>query len=314
MALYYDRAPFINAFIGWFPMTIVFYIMSICFVSCLCVDLLWQGGFAQDGVKIFMYFKCSFWQQQHWGSLIHILICMVKIAWLSWMSVTSTSISVVFIIFTQYTHNNIYNFDKASRLSGAWASLCIHHTMSRDFRGKETLGILLTVLVTSGQGESFCTACYSVCATSIGSCTAMPRIHWQYLLFYSPHRTKSLTYRALIVLYFMAGSIYSDQCLQCLYVCTLQLTSDPKKHIPKKEANVPVKGLLVGGRVVLYTDWHYLHLLLHSKDRATKYTLRGLPRLLWAGEMRPLLGPKANDMAGDLHGKYFKVNYRVQCL
>lgn len=77
---------------------------------------------------------------------------------------------------------------------------------------------------------------------------------------------------------------------------------------------MPVKGLLVGGRVVLYTDWHYLHLLLHSKDRATKYTLRGLPRLLWAGEMRPLLGPKANDMAGDLHGKYFKVDYRVQCL
>lgn len=85
----------------------------------------------------------------------------------------------------------------------------------------------------------------------------------------------------------------------------MQLTSDPKKHIPVGEANVPVRGPLVGGRVVLYTDWHYLHLLLHSKDRATKYTLWGLPRLLWAGEMRPLLGPKANDMAGDLHGKYF---------
>lgn len=71
------------------------------------------------------------------------------------------------------------------------------------------------------------------------------------------------------------------------------------------EANVPARGPLVGGRVVLCTDWHYLHLLLHSKDRATKYTLQSLPRLLWAREMRPLLGPKANDMAADLHGKYF---------
>lgn len=85
----------------------------------------------------------------------------------------------------------------------------------------------------------------------------------------------------------------------------MQPTSDLRKHIPMGEGNMPVRGPLVGGRVVLCTDWHYLHLLLHSKDSATKYTLRGLPRLLWAGEMQPLLGPKANDMAADLHGKYF---------
>lgn len=82
-------------------------------------------------------------------------------------------------------------------------------------------------------------------------------------------------------------------------------TPDLRKHIPVGEGNVPVRRPLVGGGVVLYTDWHYLHLLLYSKDRATKYTLQGLPRLLWAGEMWPLLGPKANDMATDLPGKYF---------
>lgn len=71
------------------------------------------------------------------------------------------------------------------------------------------------------------------------------------------------------------------------------------------EGNAPVRGPLVGVGVVLYTDWHYLHLLLHSKDSATKYTLCGLRRLFWALEMQPLLGLKANDMAADLHGKYF---------
>lgn len=80
------------------------------------------------------------------------------------------------------------------------------------------------------------------------------------------------------------------------------------------EGNVLVRGPRVGGGVVLYTDWHYLHLLPHSKASPTKYTLRGLPMLFWAEEMRSMLGPKANGMAVDLHGKYFKVNYRVQCL
>lgn len=64
-------------------------------------------------------------------------------------------------------------------------------------------------------------------------------------------------------------------------------------------------GPVGGGGVVLYSDWHYLHLLLLSMDGATKYTLQGLPRLLWAGEMWPLVGPKANDMADNFHGKYF---------
>ncbi len=78
-----------------------------------------------------------------------------------------------------------------------------------------------------------------------------------------------------------------------------------QENITVGEGNVSVRGPRVGGKAVLYTDWHYLHLLLLSKDSATKYTLWGHPRLLQAGEMRPLLGPKANDMAADLHGKYF---------
>ncbi|KAJ4937978.1 hypothetical protein JOQ06_003037, partial [Pogonophryne albipinna] len=63
----------------------------------------------------------------------------------------------------------------------------------------------------------------------------------------------------------------------CVRSPGMHVTSDLRKRIPVGEGNVP--------------------------DRATKYTLRGLPRLLWAGEMRPLLGPKANDMAADLLGK-----------
>ncbi|CAB1419359.1 unnamed protein product [Pleuronectes platessa] len=35
-----------------------------------------------------------------------------------------------------------------------------------------------------------------------------------------------------------------------------------RKHITVGEGTVPVRGPLVGGRVVLYTDWHYLRLLL----------------------------------------------------
>lgn len=58
-----------------------------------------------------------------------------------------------------------------------------------------------------------------------------------------------------------------------LYAGCTHLTSDPQGHIPVGETNVPVRGPLVGGRVVLYTDWHYLHLLHYSKDRAAKYTL-----------------------------------------
>lgn len=91
---------------------------------------------------------------------------------------------MVFIFFTQCTHNNIDNLDKAIRLSGPWASLCIHYwipmwtfyqlkllprsqaytnravvsmlfTMSCDFSGREPLDFLLTVLVTSGPGFVF---------------------------------------------------------------------------------------------------------------------------------------------------------------
>lgn len=84
------------------------------------------------------------------------------------------------------------------------------------------------------------------------------------------------------------------------------INCDLRKQNPVgAKKKVTIRGALVGGRVVLYADWHYLHLLLLSKDKATKYTLWGLLRLLWAEEMRPLLGPKANDMTADLHGKYF---------
>lgn len=98
-----------------------------------------------------------------------------------------------------------------------------------------------------------------------------------------------------------------SSCPVCVNITWLAcvLTCDSQKPIPVGAGDVTVRGPLVGGRVVLYADWHYLHLLLHSKDRATKYTLRGLPRLLWVEEMRPLLGPKPNDMTVDLHGKYF---------
>lgn len=58
-----------------------------------------------------------------------------------------------------------------------------------------------------------------------------------------------------------------------IYLPSIQPTSDLRKHIPVGEGNVTVRRPLVGGGVVLYTDWHYLHLLLRSKDRATKYTL-----------------------------------------
>ena len=67
----------------------------------------------------------------------------------------------------------------------------------------------------------------------------------------------------------------AHQCLPHLliYLPRIQPTSDLRKHIPVGEGNVTVRRPLVGGGVVLYTDWHYLHLLLRSKDRATKYTL-----------------------------------------
>lgn len=68
---------------------------------------------------------------------------------------------------------------------------------------------------------------------------------------------------------FFIQVIGSNQELLCLYIylVCLQVTSDLRKHNSVGERNVPVTGPLVGGRAVLYSDWHYLHLLLCSKGQ-----------------------------------------------
>lgn len=49
----------------------------------------------------------------------------------------------------------------------------------------------------------------------------------------------------------------------------------------------------------------FVCLLFPFKRQGTKYTLRCLPRLLWALAGQPPYGPLANDIASDLFRKYF---------
>lgn len=95
--------------------------------------------------------------------------------------------------------------------------------------------------------------------------------------------------------------------------CT-QLTCDPQGHIPAGETNVLERGLLVGGRVVLYTDWHYLHLLRCSKDTASKYTLQVFPGSSRLERCGHCLGQRPMTWLATSAESIFKVDYRVHCL
>lgn len=83
----------------------------------------------------------------------------------------------------------------------------------------------------------------------------------------------SILYQSLPYHTILHYSILFSEVHFCLYYLLTQSHGLTLGSISLWEQELRCRDPLVGGKVVLYTDWHYLHLLLHSKDSATKYTL-----------------------------------------